>query len=79
MKKYYTRVCNFTYGKSSIKLVKKKLNLPLSGNKKLSFCQIEIISRDSSKVIYLKDIKKLPKLLRKKIAHDLKIITKKKK
>ena len=23
MKKYYTRVCNFAYGKSSIKLVKK--------------------------------------------------------
>ena len=24
MKKYYTRACNFAYGKSSIELVKKK-------------------------------------------------------
>ena len=43
MKKYYTRVCNFAYGKSSIELVrKKKKNLPLNGNKKISFGQIEI-------------------------------------
>ena len=45
MKKYYTRVCNFAYGKSSIKLVNKKKNLPLNGNKEFSFSQIEIITR----------------------------------
>jgi len=78
MKKYYTRVCNFAYGKSSIKLVSKKKNLPLNGNKELSFSQIEIITRDSKKIIDLKDIKKLPKLLREKIDKDLKIIIKKK-
>ena len=78
MKKYYTRACNFTYGKSSIKLVKKKTNLPLNGNKELSFSQIEIITRDSKKIIDLKDIKRLPKLLREKIGKDLKIIKKKK-
>ena len=77
MKKYYTRVCNFAYGKSSIKLVKKKKNLPLNGNKEFSFSQIEIITRESKKKIDLKDIKKLPKLLREKIDKDLKIIIKK--
>jgi len=76
MKKYYTRVCNFAYGKSSIKLVSKKKNLPLNGNKKFSFSQIEIITRDSRKIIDLKNIKKLPKLLREKIYRDLKIIVK---
>ena len=79
MKKYYTRVCNFAYGKSSIKLVNKKINLPLNGNKKISFSQIEIITRDSRKIIDLKDIKKLPKLIREKIDKDLKIIIKKNK
>ena len=77
MKKYYTRVCNFAYGKSSIKLVKKKHNLPLNGNKELSFSQLEIITRDSKKIIDLKDIKKLPKSQREKINQDLKIIIKK--
>ena len=78
MKKYYTRVCNFVYGKSSLKLVREKKNLPLNGNKKFSFSQIEIITRNSKKIIDLKDIKKLPRLLRKKINNDLKIIVKKK-
>jgi dihydropteroate synthase len=79
MKQYYTRACNFTYGKLSIKLVSKKKNLPLNGNKELSFSQIEIITRDSKKIIDLKDIKKLTKSLREKINKDLKIIVKKKK
>ena len=77
MKKYYTRVCNFSYGKSSKDLVNKKKNLPLNGNKEFSFSQIEIITRDSRKIIDLKNIKKLSKSLRKKINKDLKIITKK--
>ena len=77
MKKYYTRACNFAYGKSSIGLVKEKKNLPLNGNKKISFRQIEIITRFSKKIIDLKDIKKLPKSLRKKINQDLKNIIKK--
>jgi len=77
MKKYYTRVCNFAYGKSSVKLVKNKINLPLNGNKEFSFSQLEIITRDSKKTINIKDIKKLPKSLREKIDKDLKIIIKK--
>jgi len=79
MKKYYTRVCNFYYGKLSIKLVKQKKTLPLNGNKEISFNQIEIISRDTKKLINFKDIKKLPTLLRNKINNDLKIIIKKNK
>ena len=78
MKKYYTRVCNFAYGKSSIELIKKRINLPLNGNKELSFSQIEIITRDKKKIIDLKDIKKLPKSQRQKINQDIKIIIKKK-
>ena len=77
MKKYYTRACNFAYGKFSIELVRKKKNLPLNGNKKISFGQIEILTRTSIKKIDLKDIKKLPKLLKEKINKDLKIIVKK--
>jgi dihydropteroate synthase len=78
MKKYYTRVCNFTYGKASIELVNKKKNLPLNGNKKFSFSKIEIITRDSKRVIDVQYIKRLSKKIREKINKDLKIITKKK-
>ena len=79
MKKYYTRACNFAYGKSSTELVRKKKNLPLNGNNKISFGQIEIFTRTSIEIINLKDIKKLPKLLKEKINKDLKIIVKKNK
>ena len=79
MKKYYTRVCNFYYGNTSTKLVNQNKNLPLNGNKKISFNKIEIISRKSKRLINLKDIKKLPIFLRKKINKDLKIIIKKNK
>ena len=37
MPKYYTRACNFYYGKSSLEMLKKKKALPLHGNKELSF------------------------------------------
>ena len=79
MKKYYTRVCNFAYGKSSVKLVDQKKTLALNGNKNISFNQIEIISRDSKKKINFKNIKKLSKTLAKKIENDLKVIVKKNK
>ena len=79
MKKYYTRVCNFAYGKSSLKLVSQKKAFPLNGNKEISFSNIEIISRNSKKIINFKDINKLSKVLKKKIKNDLQIIIKKKK
>ena len=78
MKKYYTRACNFFYGHLSSKLVKQKKNLPLNGNKEISFNQVEIITRSSKKIVSLIDIKKLPKLLKKKVIDDLKVIIKKK-
>ncbi|MDA9974654.1 dihydropteroate synthase [Candidatus Pelagibacter sp.] len=79
MKKYYTRACNFAYGESSKELVSKKKNIPLNGNKRISFGQIEILTRTSIKIIDLKDIKKLSKSLQEKINKDLRIIIKKNK
>ena len=79
MKKYYTRACNFYYGNKSIKLISKKKTLPLNGNNQISFNQIEILSRNSKKIIDIKDIKKLPNFLKKKVKEDLKIIIKKNK
>ena len=37
MKKYYTRACNFYYGTSSKRLIKKKKALPLNGNTKIKY------------------------------------------
>ena len=78
MKRYYTRACNFYYGNESKILVRKKKSLPLNGNKEISFDFIEIISRKSKRKISIKSINKLPKLLKKQITFDLKIITSKK-
>ena len=66
MKKYYTRACNFYYGKDSKKLVKQKKTLPLKGNSEISFDKIEILTRKSSKKIHIKKIKNLSKNLKKK-------------
>ena len=54
MRRYYTRVCNFYYGNESKLLVNKKKSIPLNGNKKISFDQIEIISRTSKRKISIK-------------------------
>ena len=72
-------MCNFYYGSLSKKLVAKKKSLPLKGNKEISFDQIELISRNSKKLINLKDIKSLPKEVRNKIRKDIKNIIKKNK
>ena len=50
MIKYYTRACNFYYGKISREKVFKKVCLPLNGNKLISFDTIELISRKKKKV-----------------------------
>ena len=49
MSRYYTRVCNFYYGKISKKLVFNKKSLPLNGNNEISFDKLELISRKSKK------------------------------
>ncbi len=79
MLRYYTRVCNFYYGKISKKLVENKRSLPLNGNKDISFDTIELISRNSKKKIKINKLNNLPKLLKKKVILDLKNITSKKK
>ena len=45
MRNYYTRACNFYHGTKAQNLIKKKLALPLCGNKILAFDHIEILSR----------------------------------
>ncbi|MDA9604491.1 dihydropteroate synthase [Candidatus Pelagibacter sp.] len=76
MRKYYTRACNFYYGKLSIKLVNQKKNFPLKGNKEISFNKIEIITRKTKKLIELKNLKKLSTEQKSQIKKDLKKIVK---
>ena len=79
MKRYYTRACNFYYGRESKILLKNKKTISLNGNKEISFDHIEIISQKSKIKISIKEIKNLPKLIKKQIKSDLKIIRSKKK
>ena len=72
-------MCNFYYGNHSKRLIKNKKALPLNGNSEISFDHIEILSRDSSKLIHIKDINKLPIKLKKNIKKDLTNILKRKK
>jgi dihydropteroate synthase len=79
MSRYYTRACNFYYGSTSKTLIKKKKSLPLNGNTKISFDQVELISRKSKKKFSINKLSSLPRLLKKQIFSDLKNITSKKK
>ncbi len=79
MIKYYTRACNFYFGKISKEKVKKKLAIPLHGNSLVSFDTVEIISRKTIEKISIKNIKKLNNNKKKKLIFDLKKISKKKK
>ena len=79
MSRYYTKVCNFYYGKESKKLVEKKKSIPLNDIKEISFDHIEIITRKSKKKISIDKIKNLSKTLKNKINLDLKKIKSKKK
>ena len=78
MNKYYTRACNFYFGQISIEKVKKRLSIPLHGNKLISFDMIEILSRRKSKKITIKKVHELRSSVKKKILLDLKQISKKK-
>ena len=79
MRRYYTRVCNFYYGKESRKLVSKKKTIPLNNNNEISFDHLEIISRQRKKKISIKKINSLSRALKKQINLDLKNIKLKKK
>ena len=78
MAKYYTRACNFYYGINAKILIKKKLALPLCGNKNIAFDRVEVIERKKnkvlSKIINLKNVNKLTKLSKEKVKQDLKKI-----
>jgi len=79
MKKYYTRVCNFYYNKTSIDYIKKKISLPVNGRKSCSFDTIEIISRNSKKKINIKNIKNLPLKIKRKVLIDIDNVSRPKK
>ncbi len=79
MKKYYTRACNFYYGSTSKEKIKKKLSLPLNGNKLISFDTIEIITRKNKKKIHIKEINNQSCKIKKKIKKDIQLITSEKK
>ena len=79
MVKYYTRACNFYYGKQAKNLIKKKKALALCGNKHLAFDQIEIFVRKnkkiSSKFICINDINQLHNKEKITVKKHLKNIT----
>ena len=83
MNKYYTRACNFYYANNARLLIKKRLALPLCGNKNIAFDKIEIFTRKknkiSSKIINIKKVNSLNILSKKKVQKDLKKITSKRK
>ena len=83
MNKYYTRACNFYYGRNARLLIKKKLALPLCGNKDIAFDKVEIFTRKNkkilSKVINIKKLNSLSFLSKEKVKKDLKKITLKRK
>ena len=79
MRRYYTKVCNFYYGKESRFLVNSNKSIPLNENKNISFDNIEIISRTSKKKIPINKINSLAKSLKKLIKLDLEKIRSKKK
>ena len=51
MTKYYTRACNFYYGTNAKLLIKKRLALPLCGNRNIAFDKVEIFKRKKNKVL----------------------------
>mgnify|MGYP003324663861 CR=1 FL=1 len=79
MEKYYTRACNFYYGNHSKYKLKKKASIPLNGNNLISFDTVEILSRNSKKVVHLNEIKNLPNRIKIKVKKDLKNRNKEKK
>ena len=78
MRNYYTRACNFYHGAKAQTLIKKKLALPLCGNKSLAFDHIEILSRKKKcRVVHIKKINLLDKILKKTVQNDIKKISSK--
>ena len=83
MNKYYTRACNFYYGTQAKTLIKKKRALPLCGEDKIAFDEIEIFTRKKNKIesnfVHIKNVKNFNKKKQKVIKSHLKNITSKRK
>ena len=78
MRNYYTRACNFYHGFKAQNLIKKKLALPLCGNKNLAFDHIEILSRkNKNRIIHIKKISLLNSTLKKIVQKDIRKIVNK--
>ena len=80
MRKYYTRACNFYYGKKAENLILSKKALPLNSRKDVAFDQVEIFQRrknkkTKNKIYSIKELKNLNKEIKK----DIKNITLKRK
>ncbi len=79
MPKYYTRVCNFYFGKLSLEKIRNKQSLPLHGNPSISFDSLELINNKKKKIISLDKISNLKGDIKKKVKKDIDLITKRKK
>ena len=82
MKKIYVRPMSLSYGLDAYNLIKIKKALPICGNKKLAFSNIEIIYREKKikkKNIYITQLQKLPKKVKKSVLKKIKNITSKRK
>ena len=83
MIKYYTRACNFKYGSIAKRLIQNGQALPLCGNINVCFDEIELITRNKSKIrskiINYKKINSLNTLQKDKVKRDLRNITSKRK
>ena len=82
MQKIYVRPISLSYGSNAISLIKLKKALPICGNKKLAFSNIEIIIRAKKyklKNIDINQIKYLPIELKKHVLKNIRNITKKRK
>ena len=76
MRKYYTRACNFYYGKAAKSLISSNKALPLNSRHNIAFDQIEIFQRTKdnntkSKIYSILEIKNLDK----EIKEDIRNIT----
>jgi len=83
MRKYYTRPCNFYYGNYAKKLISAKKALPIAGNLKIAFDQLEIFQRrkkiTDSRIYSIDELTSFDKEKKNTIKSDLeKIISKRK-
>ena len=77
MRRYYTCACNFYFGKYSRFLIQKKETLPLHGQKNISFSHVKIFSRNTEKIINIKNINSLSYNIKTQVKKDLLNIKKK--